>query len=95
METKKFPLNSLEIQTYLATKPVVIKPKPLDSTNGCSNLNYTLYANRLFTSSNIYLDSPIWHQPIIDMPSYQESRINNINGINRLILEDMRELSKY
>jgi hypothetical protein len=82
-----------DLDTYLATRPKRIIPLPINYPQGASNnLNFRLYQKQLTTSSNNYLNSPIWNKPV--SRSYDIKQRNFINGTNRIILEDMQELNK-
>jgi len=83
-----------DLDIYMATRPKRIIPLPIDYPQVCAsnNLNYKLYQKQLTTSSNNYLNSPIWNKPV--SRSYDIKQRSFINGTNRIILEDMQELNK-
>lgn len=86
-----------EYNTYLSTKPNIINPIPLNIKNGCNTLNYKPFQLKLNTNSDIYLNNPIWHKPLqtsyLELNNnYFKSRINNIDNIQKIIYEDIKEL---
>ena len=95
-----FSFLSNDGEIFMKTRPVVIKPIPMDiQPEGPCNFNFKRYAPQLFTSSNIYLDSPIWRRPLentfrINNLDYRRARYDGIYDIHRLILEDMKEMNK-
>lgn len=82
-----------DYETYLSTRPKKTFPLPLDFPNVCesNNLNYKLYQERLTTSSNVYLNSPIYNKPV--SRSYYNMQKKFINGSYKIVLQDMQELN--
>ena len=94
-----FSFKSLEHDLFMETRPNVIRPIPLDMPGGQCNFSYVPYQRQLFTSSNVYLNCPIWRRPLepelrIVNDEYRQSRYDGITDAHRLIFEDMRELNK-
>ena len=94
-----FSFTATEHDVFMLTRPKTVKPIPLDMPGGCGNLNYSLYRPQLFTTSNVYLDCPIWRRPLETktekhMTEYMDNRWNAFDNAYRIIFEDMREMNK-
>lgn len=63
LHKNSFAFKSRAHEVFMETRPKVVVPIPLDMPGGCGNLNYSLYRPQLFTSSNVYLNCPIWQIP--------------------------------
>jgi hypothetical protein len=94
-----FSFHSRDHDIFMETRPKVIKPIPMDMPGGQCNFNYNLYTPQLFTSSEVYLNCPIWRQPLQPMiqvinDDYRKSRYDSIDDVHRIIFEDMRDMNK-
>ena len=98
-----FSFQSRDHDIFMETRPKVIKPIPMDMPGGQCNFNYSLYSPtiqpQLFTSSNVYLNCPIWSRPLEPMirvinDDYRKSRYDSIDDVHRIIFEDMQYMNK-